>query len=196
MLYRLGRFLAGVFATWLLGLRVRNAELVPRTGGFLLVANHLSYLDPLIIGAACPRQINFMAKVELFRRAWFAWVLRKVHAFPVKRHAADPSAIKEALKRVRRGEGLLIFIEGARQPEGRLGKPQAGAGFLAARLGVPVVPLFIRGTGMVLPEGAKRITPHPVSVAFGRPFHPDTARENEEISARIMDEIRRLSCSG
>jgi 1-acyl-sn-glycerol-3-phosphate acyltransferase len=194
MLYKIGRaFFAFLFKGWC-GLEVLGQENIPRKGGFILASNHMSYLDPEVLGVACPRVLNFMAKDELFKNRFFGKILRWVHAFPVKRDAADLSAIKDAMHRVRSGEAILLFPEGGRQYPGQIGKPEAGVGFLSAKLGVPVIPAFIRGTETVLPIGAKQLRRAKISVSFGKEIIVERRMAYSDIALRIMEAIRQLSC--
>jgi 1-acyl-sn-glycerol-3-phosphate acyltransferase len=192
MIYRFLRFLSWVSARIYLNLKVYGAVHVPKKGGFLVAANHASYLDPVIIGVACPRDLNYMARHDLFRNAAFAELLRQLHVFPVKRATADISAIKEAIRRVHRGGGLLLFPEGSRTNDGNLQQAQAGIGFLAAKLGVPVVPAYVKGTYQSFPKGSKRIKSAPVTVRFGKAIDIDQKTAREATAVRIMQHIRML----
>lgn len=195
MLYNLAIWFCRTWLFVFFRLRILGREHVPVRGGFILASNHLSNLDPIAVSCSCPRQVHFMAKEELFRHRFFGGLIRRLNAFPVRRGKADLGAIKEAVRRVNRGGGLLLFIEGTRQPEGRLGAPQEGVGFLAAKLQVPVVPVFVQGTGRALPPGAGKVNFVPVTVRFGRPRHVDKSMPHREIAALIMDDIRELACS-
>lgn len=159
-----------------------------------MAGNHVSYLDPPAFGVACPRGMHFMARDTLFKKKFFGRLLRSVHAFPLKRNAADVGALKEALRLLKSGTGLLLFPEGTRTVGGELGKPQAGVGFLVRKSGVPVIPAYIEGSNKALPKQEKKI--HffqSVEVRIGEPFYPDTGKlTDEEISAKVMEKIREL----
>ncbi|MCU0651286.1 MAG: 1-acyl-sn-glycerol-3-phosphate acyltransferase [Candidatus Omnitrophica bacterium] len=195
MLYNLGRFLSFVFLKLFCNFTVSGREFVPAKGGFLLATNHASNADPLVIGAACPKPLHFMAKVELFKDPFFSWVLREVHAFPVKRGTGDIHAIREAIRRVRAGGGLLIFPEGGRSQDGQIGQGHEGIGFLAEKLNVPIVPAYIRGTDKVLPRGSSRVSAARVTVSFGKQILVERRMPYQAVADRIMEEIRRLSCA-
>ena len=122
---------------------------IPRQEGFILASNHISNLDPVLLGICSVRRINFMAKVELFHGA-LGYILTRLGSFPVKRGEADLGAMKEALKRLKNGRVILIFVEGTRRIGNAPPKAQAGAGFLAIKSGVPVVPVYVQGTNQVL----------------------------------------------
>ncbi len=172
---------------------------VPRTGRVLLAANHVSVLDPPVVGAGAPRPLHFMAKAELFRVPLFGGLIRRLNAHPVEREGADAAALRHALLLLREGQALLVFPEGTRGTEGGpLGRGRAGAGMLAALSEAPVVPVYIQGTGRVLPRGAKRLRLAPVTVRYGPPlvFGPREGRRGkaryQEISDQIMAAIGRL----
>ena len=195
MLYNIGKFFFTLLFKVLCRLEVFGTDNIPREVGFILAGNHISYLDPIVLGVVCPKALNFMAKEELFKNHFFGWVLKRVKAFPLKRSSADLSAIKEAIRRIKKGEALLLFPEGGRQTDGKLGLPQSGVGFLAAKLNVPVIPAFIRGTELALPQGAKFIRPHKISVYFGKQIIVERRMAYQDIALEIMEAIRRLSCS-
>jgi 1-acyl-sn-glycerol-3-phosphate acyltransferase len=195
MLYKIGRLFFWWIFKSLCRVKVSGLSNIPREGGFILASNHMSYLDPILLGVSCPRVLHFMAKEELFRNRIFGWILREVNAFPLKRASADLSAIKEAFRRVKKGRALLLFPEGARQTDGSLGPPESGVGFLAAKLSVPVVPAFIAGTERVLPPGARFIRPHNISVSFGKQITVERRMAYQDAALKIMQAISHLSCS-
>ncbi|MBI4343662.1 MAG: 1-acyl-sn-glycerol-3-phosphate acyltransferase [Candidatus Omnitrophica bacterium] len=152
------------------GLRVHGLEHVPRRGGVIVAANHVSYLDPPVLGAACPRRLRFMAKANLFRHPLLGGYLRSVGVIPIVREESDLGAVREGIARLRRGEALAIFPEGGRQISGQLGEAKRGVGLLAAAARVPVVPAFIRGTFEAWPRGGTAIRRAKIRVAFGKPI--------------------------
>lgn len=193
-MYVLGRFLCFLISKCLFPIQVFGKDNIPEKGGFIIASNHVSYLDPITVGIACQRQLNFMARHDLFCNRFFAWALSGVNAFPLERNSADISALKEALRRVRCGEGLLLFPEGSRAFGGKLSEPQPGIGFLAAKLNVPVIPAFVKGTEIALPKGTKLIKRTKVSVCFGRQIFIGRRMPYQEITQLIMANIRYLSC--
>ncbi|MFH1398295.1 MAG: lysophospholipid acyltransferase family protein [Candidatus Omnitrophota bacterium] len=171
-----------------------GCEFIPKKGGFILASNHLSYLDPMAVGAACGRlDLNYMARHSLFRNPCSAWVLAEGHVFPVKRNSADFKALKEALRRVNKGKGLLLFPEGTRQVSGRFGEPEPGVGFLAAKLKVPVIPVLLKGTDQAWPRNAKFPRSAKIKVTFGPGIVIESKMSYKEIAQTIMDGIRALA---
>jgi 1-acyl-sn-glycerol-3-phosphate acyltransferase len=151
-------------------LDVRGREHVPGTGPALLVSNHVSLLDPPFVGAAAPRELFFLAKEELFRVPLFGRFIHALNARPVRRDGADGRALKTALKLLGENRAILLFPEGTRGVEGRLGEGKPGAGMLAVLSGAPVVPVCVSGTARALPPGRALPRLARVSVTFGPPL--------------------------
>jgi 1-acyl-sn-glycerol-3-phosphate acyltransferase len=171
---------------------VYGRENIPRYGGFILASNHASYLDPIVLGVVSPRKMNFMAKEELFYQKWFARFLTALGVFPVKRGSADLSAIKEAMRRIREGKGLVLFPEGSRRFDNNSGQLYRGIGFLALKVNAPIVPAFIRGSNLALPRKAKFIRLHSISVSFGSQFQAQSKMPYEEVARLTIDKIKSL----
>lgn len=193
MMYRIATSLSNFVFGFFFKIRISGVENIPQKGGFILASNHLSYLDPAVLAIACPRKVNFMAKAELFSIPLFSNLIRVLGAFPVKRNSADISALKEAIKRVNSGSGLLVFPEGARKDGANDLEPQAGVGFLAAKINASVIPAFISGTDVAMPKGKRYIKPAKVSVIFGKEIPIERGMPYKDIAQNIMDNIRRLS---
>ena len=141
-------------------MRITGAERVPRTGPLIVVANHVSNLDPPVLGAATPRPLYFMAKAELFRMPLLGPVIWQLHAFPVDRAKGDISAIRRAVEVLKMGAAVGIFPEGGRNRDGQ-NRIHSGVALLASLTGAPVLPVYIHGTK----QRFSRIT-----VVFGEPM--------------------------
>jgi 1-acyl-sn-glycerol-3-phosphate acyltransferase len=182
------------FLRLLFRFQASGLENVP-AGGAIIAPNHISNLDPPVIGCALPtrRRIHFMAKEELFKNPVVRWVITQLCAFPVRRGTADRGAIRSTLSLLAAGELVGIFPEGTRSKTGQLGKPEAGLAMIAAKAGVPVVPTAIFGTAKVFKGG--HILP-PIRVVFGQPLTinpgPNDKEALEEFNAAVMREIARL----
>lgn len=177
-----------VFAT----LEVEGWDNVPE-GACLLASNHQSMLDPPLVGSCLPREIAFIARRSLFDNPVFGALIRACNSIPLDRGTADVGAIRAALGALADGNGLLIFPEGTRSADGVIGPPKAGAGLLACKSGVPVVPVRVRGARDVLPRGA--IVPAGASrirVRFGRPMTPDEYDPGRDHDDRFMEASRRI----
>jgi len=177
-----------------LRIRVSGRENIPRKGGFILVSNHASNLDPVLLGIVLPRRLDYLAKEELFTSSFFGSLLRSVGSVPLKRGSADVGALKESLRRLNEGRGLVMFPGGTRLGDGTLSRAQAGVGFLAAKSGVPVIPALIKGSDAAMPKGAKRIKRAVVSISFGKQIFIERRMPYQQIADEIMQVIRHLSC--
>jgi 1-acyl-sn-glycerol-3-phosphate acyltransferase len=158
-----------------LGLSVNEAHHLPAQGPAILAVNHVSALDPVLVGVAVDRPLWFMAKEELFRHRLLGPLIRRLHAFPVRRDRADIATVRRTLELLRRGEAVMMFPEGTRHDGVTLGAVRPGVAILAARANVPVVPAYHDGAGRILPRGARWPRRHPVRVFFGPPMRPSPA---------------------
>lgn len=165
-----GRFLCLGIAKVAFRLHVEGEEFIPRTGPTILAANHVSFIDPIIIMASVRRPVRFMAKKELFRFPLFGWLLRQFGTFPVNRTRINLQAFKQATSLLEAGEVIAMFPEGTRGDGIELRPAKPGIGLIAARTGAPVVPVLHRGTGKVLPRGAWFPRPHRIVIKFGAPL--------------------------
>jgi 1-acyl-sn-glycerol-3-phosphate acyltransferase len=192
----IARSLSYIFLRVFCGFEIRGQENVPRKGGFILAGNHMSYLDPVAFAAACPRALSFMARDTLFNRPFFGAFIRSLQAFPLKRNAADLGAIKEAVRRLKVGRGLLVFPEGTRGAGGALKEAQAGVGFLARKAVVPVIPAYVEGTDAVMPKGAKGMKFAKVRIIFGAGvLRSEVEGEDADFAAFVMDRLEGLKDS-
>src|ERR687887_813821 len=146
LVWALGRPTIGGFTRLVAPLRVYGAERVPRQGGVVLALNHFSWLDPPAYGAACPRTIYYMAKIEAHRAPGLGQLIRAFGTFSVRRGESDREAVRIMRQVVREGNVLGLFVEGTRQRSGVPGIVQPGAAMVALQEGVPVVPVAIHGT--------------------------------------------------
>ena len=178
MLYAILKPMAAAIMRLGFALEVRGREHVPETGPAILVSNHVSLLDPPFVGAAAPRQLYFLAKEELFAIPLLGRLIRALHARPVRRDGADGRALKAALKLLAENRAILLFPEGTRGAEGRLGEGKPGAGMLAVLSGAPVVPVYVSGTARALPRGRALPRPTRVRVTFGPPLVFKTAGDD------------------
>ena len=175
-----------------LRLRTEGAGKVPRGGAALIAANHASFLDPIVLGSACPRKIHFIVLQSMYdwwRLRWFYWGMQTI---PVRAEEADPRAVKQALSRLRRGNLVGIFPEGGRSHDGVLLPPKPGAALLAAASGVPVIPAYIEGAWASWKPGTLFPLPGRVRVRFGDPIHFSRDREKRRDRAELEVFSRRL----
>lgn len=198
-LYAILRLLAKALIKIIFRLEVEGRGNIPGEGGFILASNHASFLDPVVLGVACPRPLSYMARHDLFSIPFLGALLWSVGAFPLRRDYADVGSIKEALRRLGQAIGLVLFPEGSRSSGGLAEKAEPGVGFIAAKSGVPVVPAFIEGTKKALGRGARFIRPAKIRVYFGKPIYADSSRLKNnygEFAMKIIREIKLLGQEG
>lgn len=195
MLYALLKPITAVLMRLVFRAEGRGREHVPAHGPLLVVANHSSLLDPLLVAGVAPRPLSFLAKAELFRVPLFGGLLRRLNARPIRREGADAGALRTALRVLEEGRALLVFPEGSRGAEGVLREPKAGAGMLAVLTGAPVVPVYVGGSGRAWPRGRWLPRPAKVVVTFGPPLRfgpgtgggaPGSRREQFDSASREM----------
>jgi glycerol-3-phosphate dehydrogenase (NAD(P)+) len=157
-------------------------------GPVIIASNHRSFLDPFVIATIARRPLYYVAKEELFRNRFTAWLLNNLGAFPVRRGQGDGDMIETAKAILARGDAVLIFPEGTRIRPGSLGRPRRGVGRLALESGAPVVPLAIIGTEAV--RKGWRIRPHKVRIRIGRPLtFPQVQAPSRTLAAAVTDRI-------
>jgi 1-acyl-sn-glycerol-3-phosphate acyltransferase len=181
MLYAIGYHLCRWIARIFFAFSVEGQEHVPESGPVILAPNHVSYLDPVVVGIAVTRRVHFMAKKELFRNPLLGWFLRGLQAYPVTRERVDPSTLKRTLSLLASGQTVLMFPEGTRGDGRALRPAKPGIAVVAARSGAVVVPVFHWGTERVMPRGCRRVRRAPVRVRFGPPLiFPGRGRPERE----------------
>jgi len=181
-------YLAGLFTR-------QGIENVPPGGGLLVCPNHQSTIDPPLVPAFLPRADAWsMAKSEYFEKRLTAWLFRQYHAFPVVRHTADRKAVKRAFDILAAGQALIVYPEGTRVESGLLEEPEPGAGFLAQKTDLPVLPVALVGTRECFPKGARWPRRVPVRLVFGRPFRlPRKDAEGRRVPAQDASDAVMLS---
>ncbi len=179
-------------------LKVYGRENIPAEGGVLIVSNHQSCLDPILLPLHLRRPLNYIAWSALFANPVFGWALRTVfNAFPVRLRSADVGAIKETIRRLRAGHMMNIYPEGERTPNGEIRPLLPGVALVAQRSGAAIVPAVIVGTFDAWPLQRRFPRCRPVRIAFGPPLQL-AGLTREEIMAKIDTTLRsmfaELSC--
>ncbi len=196
------------FVTWLYmsvfyRLRVWGGHRIPREGPLLIISNHQSFLDPLLIGAATPRRQFFsLARSSLFTHAGFGWLIRLMNAIPVERGAADMSAMRRCIDVLKQGHALVIYPEGTRTKDGATGKFATGLMFMVKRASPSVLPIAVEGAYDVWPRDRK--LPHltgQIGVMIGHPIpaevllamsQEDALKHLQEVVEGMRVELRRM----
>lgn len=180
------------FLVWLLfDLKVYGRRHVPKYGGVLIVCNHQSNLDPVLVGSRLQRPLNYIAKSELFHRRVAAQLIRGLNGFPVRQGRSDVGAVKETIRRLQNGHLVNIYPEGARTPDGSIQALQKGAALIIRKANVPVIPAVIVGAFDAWPIHRKYPRPAPVHIRFGRALQFD-GMDSDQITAEIDRELRRM----
>ncbi len=206
ILYRTVRTIARLYFPTIMKLRVEGAGNIPEKGPFLLLMNHQSHLDPLLVHTYCPRLLFTMAKSSVFRNPIMRWIEPRVGAFPTRRYQVDPQTVRIALRYLEEGKAVGVFPEGSRSWDATLQKLREGTIRLLLKAGVPVIPCGISGTYELWPRWGKmnwfKIGPGrpPVRIRFGSPIHfgkhdtralreealPEATRKVEEALLALM----------
>jgi 1-acyl-sn-glycerol-3-phosphate acyltransferase len=189
--WAVGRLTIGTAVKIVAPLRVYGAERVPRAGGLVVASNHFSWIDPPALGAASPRTLYMMAKVEAHRVPGLGQLMRSFGAFPVRRGESDREAVRMMRQIVREGNALGMFAEGTRQRSGVPGPVQPGAAMVALNEDVPLIPVAIHGS-----QRWRLGNFAPVSIAWGEPITfeglPRGGKGYREASTEVERKIREL----
>lgn len=181
-------------------LRVLHRERMINHGPVIMAANHESYLDPPLLGSVADRAIFFLARKTLLKGRFFGWLLPKLNVIPVDQEGNDRGALKALIRILKAGEGTLVFPEGERTHDGRLGPALPGLGFVIAKTLAPVVPMRIFGAREAWPRGSGRVRFRHITIVVGEPIYfaaadlqPAGKELYQQLSQRVMDAIAALS---
>ncbi|MDZ7672262.1 MAG: lysophospholipid acyltransferase family protein [Halanaerobiales bacterium] len=187
IIYWVSYYLINLYLKVVHKFKVKGKDNVPKYGPLIVVSNHVSYLDPPIVGAAVKRQLHFMAKTELFEKKWFGYILKKMGTFPVKRGVPDKSAIRNSLNILNNDQTLCMFPEGTRIKSGELGEAKPGVTLIALMSKSPILPVAIKHSD----DKNKSL-----QVAIGKPFLLDeyydkklNRDQKDEVGQLIMKKI-------
>lgn len=193
--YNLAKLLAVVFFRY----RVVHRERMVEEGPLILAVNHASYFDPPLAGIASHRGVYYLARKTLLKWPFFGPLFPQMNVIPVERDGNDMSALREVIKKIKEGNGVVLFPEGTRSKDGQLQKARAGIGLVIAKTGAPVLPMRIFGAYEAFPKNAKSLRFTQISVVLGEPIRfskeelADTSRENyQRLSDRVMEAIAAL----
>lgn len=170
------------------GVRAYNRHFEPTSGSVVYISNHQSFMDPTLIGFALQRPLNYMARDSLFRIPLFGTLISWVYAFPVRRDSADLAAMKEAMRRLKAGGQLVVFAEGTRTRDGRIGPMLPGVAMLAQRSADWTVPVVIDGAHEAWPRSQPFPNMGRIVVQFGQPIPKAEARKYE--AKELVDHVR------
>lgn len=165
-----------VFTFWL-RYQCRGLKNISRNGGGLVLVNHQSFLDPLLVGLPLQRPVSYLARDSLFPVPFVGWVLRNTYVMPISREAASTASIRNALNRMHHGFLVGVFPEGTRSRDGSVQDFKPGFISLIRRAKVPVYPVGIAGAHEAMPRDRLRFLPRTVRIVFGQPLDADTVKE-------------------
>ena len=171
--------------------RFYGRENMPTTGGVLVVSNHQSHFDPPLIAVGLRRNLNFLARKTLFKFKPFAWLIDMLDAIPLELEGIGFEGVKQSLKRLRGGEMVLIFPEGARTWDGEIAPFKEGALTLAQRGKSAILPVAIDGCFAAWPRTHQ--FPHPfgkIRVLYGKPIPFEEFRDLSETQLQSLVEER------
>ena len=176
LVYSAFRVMARLTGVACLGLRCFGRENMPHQGAVLVCSNHQSTLDPVLLGLTFDRRLNYLARKSLFRFAPFGWLIDFLDAIPIDREGGGLAGLKEALRRLRRGEMVLIFPEGTRSRDGEVGSLETGFCALARRGEVTLLPVGIDGAFQAWPRSAWLPSLAMIHIRVGTPIAPPTVK--------------------
>ena len=165
----------------------------PRTGPIMICSNHVSNLDPMLLGCACPRPVNYLAKKQLFSFKPLGWFLRWNDTIELDREASSMAGIKETLRRLKKKESVILFPEGTRSKDGKLQPFKRGFVALVKKTKVAIMPVAIDGAQDAMPRNS--LLPNfkaTIQIAFGEAIYPEQYMEltDEELMGLLDTKIR------
>jgi len=175
-------------------LHVSGRGFIPRGEKVIVVANHCSNMDPVVVGVAFPGSLRYLAKAELFYNPILGFLIKALGAIPVSKtnNQSAGVALKAFLEILESGSSVLLFPEGSRSFDGKLQPFQGGVALIALRSKVPIIPAYVSGTFEAMPRGAERVKPSKITVNFGEKISPEEiARDLPSKEARkiLLDEL-------
>jgi 1-acyl-sn-glycerol-3-phosphate acyltransferase len=202
LLHRFAYLMSAVGMPVLFSMRIEGSRHIPRTGPALLIANHQSYLDPVLLGLCTSRPLRFLARRTLFR-GFFAWLIRTLRAVPIDQEGLGKDGIRTILGELQKGEAVVVFPEGERTEDGRMHALRPGVHLLIRRTGAPIVPIGIAGAFNAWPRHQKLPVPAPlfppagkgtIAVSVGEPLAPGRLAKlpREEALAELEAALRQV----
>lgn len=190
--YRISWLFLRAVSRVLWGYTARGSDNIPAEGPVIVASNHISFWDPIMVGLGCTREASFMAKKELFGNPVFGALIRSYNAIPVQRGGFGRRGLRAALGVLDAGGLILVFPQGTRRRDGRLGAAMPGIGYMACRTGATIVPTYITGSDELT---RSFLTRRPVTVTYGEPVRSggeDSREAHRAIADEVMSHIRSL----
>ncbi len=200
LVYNIFYSIAKFFARTLFSLRVVHPERMVEDGPLILAVNHSSYFDPPLAGICSHRGVYYLARKNLLEWPFFGKLFPQMNVIPVERDGNDMSALREVIKKIREGNGVVLFPEGTRSKDGNLQAARAGIGLVIAKTRAPVLPMRIFGSYEAFPKGSFKLNFRPITVVIGEPIYftreetePATRETYQRLSDRVMEGIAALT---
>lgn len=191
ILFKVGQQVVRALTVVLFRMRIVGRERLPAAGGYVVAPGaHRSIIDTPVTAVVSTRMFRFMGAESYFRIPVLGWFLRAAGGFPVERGTTDRQALRLAEAVLAAGDPLVVFPEATRHSGPDVQPLKDGAAFLAARTGVPIVPIGIGGGETVWPKGRRLPRPGSMVVIVGNPIHPVARAEGERVR---RSEVRRLT---
>ncbi len=190
----LARWMCRVFCMLMFRVRSYGRGNIPRTGPFVLISNHQSYLDPMLCGIPLKRRVSFLARESLFHNWFFGWMISSVGTIPVRLGEADISAMRKAIDILKQGRGVCLFPEGTRSRDGKITPFKPGFGLLCRRGGAAVVPVVIDGAFECWPRHKKLFSHGPIVISYGKAIPPGQVKnmDNEKLAEVLTKTLRKM----
>jgi 1-acyl-sn-glycerol-3-phosphate acyltransferase len=177
-------------------IRLEGTEHIPPDGPLIIVPNHVTYADPVLVCIPIRFAVHFMAWDALFRIPGFSWLIRRLRAFPVQIDSADPRSTREAVRLLQSGQAVMIFPEGGRTTDGRLQRFRPGAFRLACSLKVPVLPVTIVGGHASWPPGRMLPRPGKLRIIYHPIVSPPSEADPRAAARMLATEVRNAIAAG
>jgi 1-acyl-sn-glycerol-3-phosphate acyltransferase len=187
--FRFLRLVCRLTAVLVYNVRHTGVSNIPREGGVLVVSNHQSHFDPPLVGMGPDRRMNYVARKSLFGFGPFRWLINSLDAIPIDREKMGLAGIKESLRRLKRGEMVVVFPEGTRTPDGEIHRFRPGFTTLAVRSRAAILPVAIEGAYAVWPRRQKLPRLGHIHVHYGPPILADEVARLDE--RELLREVER-----
>ena len=199
IVYNIFYNLAKLVARMFYAMRIVHPERLVESGPLIIAVNHTSFLDPPLAGICYRRGVFYLARKTLLSWPFFGPLFPAMNVIPVEREGNDMNALRIVVRKIREGNGVVLFPEGTRSPDGSLQSARAGIGLVIARTGAPVQPLRIFGAHEAFPKKSLRLRAPQITIVVGEPVRfseaelNDTSRDAyQKLGDRVMDAIAAL----
>ncbi len=184
-MYKLARAIIKLYLKMFYNVEYINREVIPKDGGYIFCANHVSAIDPFFLACAIKKECAFIAKAELFDNAFIRLVSKPFNIYPIKRGTGDIGAMRKAISLINDGEILVMFPEGTRSKDGKLLEGKSGVTLIAKKTGCRIVPCAIDKKPHIFKK---------TKVIFGEPYNVNETKTSEELNCETKRLMEKISC--